>query len=334
MHFDKRREYILSIFYNFLIRIVTIFIPSKKLRQEFRKRHLKRTTTLADILNTLMSTGNVSKIEKLLRIIIQANPNFYKASGPLKIIQKADLIFMNEILKAFDKHNIKYALMGGCLLGAYRHKGFIPWDDDIDLMMLREDYDKVQDILNHEFKKNNNVYMTKGDAIRIFFRNTPLQIDIFPFDLYNKYLENIDERKALSIKIENESKKIKYDFSRETTGNTIINKSWEEIESKRNELLHTDIVTEKKMIVYGLECIGKKPGVFDYDWVFPLKKYNFEDIEIFGPNRPEPILYWCYEDWSEIRFFDKPEHCMMKKRLNSIAIDIMLKIIETNSINL
>ena len=51
-----------------------------------------------------------------------------------------------EILKVFikvcDKHNLKYYLKGGSVLGAIRHKGFIPWDDDIDVGMPRKDYDK------------------------------------------------------------------------------------------------------------------------------------------------------------------------------------------------
>lgn len=74
--------------------------------------------------------------------------------GKLDKVQKLLLGYLLEIDRICKKHEIKYFLAGGTLLGAIRHHGFIPWDDDADVMMLREDYEKFQKVAVKELPAN------------------------------------------------------------------------------------------------------------------------------------------------------------------------------------
>lgn len=58
---------------------------------------------------------------------------------------------MKDIDKICQEHNLKYFLHAGTLLGAFNHKGFIPWDDDVDISLLRTDYEKLIQIIKEEY---------------------------------------------------------------------------------------------------------------------------------------------------------------------------------------
>lgn len=83
----------------------------------------------------------------------------------LKKLQKIELDILLEVVKFCDNNSIKYFLIGGTLLGAIRHNGFIPWDDDIDIGMFRNDYEKFLKLFP-SYINNKNLYVQNK-------RNTP-----------------------------------------------------------------------------------------------------------------------------------------------------------------
>ena len=131
------------------------------------------------------------------------------AEGNLRLIQKAN----SELLRVFNdickENNIQYWIDFGTLLGAVRHKGFIPWDDDIDLGMIREDYEKLIELFQ-EGKINNpdlELEFENNKKNKCFVKiqhkkSENLFLDIFPYDLYHSKLSQ-DEKKNLSEKISN-----------------------------------------------------------------------------------------------------------------------------------
>ena len=74
----------------------------------------------------------------------------------LKQIQNEELNMLKIILEFLKKYDIKYFICGGTAIGAIRHKGFIPWDDDIDIMIPRPDFEKFQKIVKENGKKLND----------------------------------------------------------------------------------------------------------------------------------------------------------------------------------
>ena len=121
-------------------------------------------------------------------------------------LQKKELNLFKAFVKVCEKHNLRYFLVGGSALGAIRHKGFIPWDDDIDVGMPREDYDKFV-LLQDEFKdtpyfiqtwKSDSCYIYNYGKLRdsstTFIENAYMNhrinhgvwIDIFPIDGFTR----------------------------------------------------------------------------------------------------------------------------------------------------
>lgn len=94
----------------------------------------------------------------------------FRYDGKLDEIKKLEIEMMEEVKRICEKHNIKYFLVGGSLLGAVRHKGFIPWDDDLDFGMLREDFEKFKEVAPKELNPRYSYqsYQTEPNSHYIF----------------------------------------------------------------------------------------------------------------------------------------------------------------------
>lgn len=76
-------------------------------------------------------------------------------------LQKAQLEILTDFIEVCEKHNLVYFMAFGSAIGAVRHNGFIPWDDDIDVGMLRDDYEKFLDIAKNELSLKYNILTPK-----------------------------------------------------------------------------------------------------------------------------------------------------------------------------
>lgn len=120
--------------------------------------------------------------------------NNVKKESRVKICQEYMLILLKFLHNLCEEHNIRYTLEAGTLLGAIRNKGFIPWDDDADVTLVREEYEKLIHLLKvKKLPDYIGVYYPKEEKeffdynVRLYYKNVIVRDDEASRNLYNGF---------------------------------------------------------------------------------------------------------------------------------------------------
>jgi len=249
----------------------------------------------------------------------------YEVLNKLHQVQLDSLL---EFKRICDKHNIKYSLVAGTLLGAVRHKGFIPWDDDVDIGMLRNEYEKFIKVAPDELKQDYFLQTWQTDpgfalpfaklrknGTKFVEQNSSetnahcgVFIDIFPFDNVplnetHKKVQNIISyilKRILLIRLNYKVwqkseylKKVIYTlariFSKVFSIRQIKNRLYN-VMVRYNKDVAEEIVTFGGSYGYSKESIKK-------EWLMDQKDIQFENEVFSAPFDSEAYLAYFYGDY-------------------------------------
>lgn len=237
------------------------------------------------------------------------------AEGFLRDYQLGLLEILKEMDRICTSHNIRYWLSGGTLLGAKRHKGFIPWDDDVDTDMMREDYEKFPAIFNActtnpdlfcELWRDKNSSATcilkiQHRKIRQAF------VDIFPHDFYYTGVYGKDKIR-LSRKIKFIRKLLSLNPFRISDNKKLV----ELFKKITYEKINDKIEVDERLcpsIHWGIDFPHRwNNWVYDYNQIFPLQKIEFEGYEFNCPNNTDFMLRNIYGNYMEFPKSICPHH--------------------------
>ena len=229
-----------------------------------------------------------------------------------EVLRKAQLIMLDMLIE-FDaickKHQLQYWLDSGTLLGAVRHQGFIPWDDDIDLSMPVEDYNKLLKIAKTElsseifFQTSETDKNFKFDYIKLRSNKARI-VELHEKDKQITYHQGVFVDIFPMLAIDNsEANKNQYDSTlkaiRDASSISLHTPNGKDNPVKRAALVaslkqkHQGWKISKSKVIYG----GEMPDVsawFDIEKIFPLTTMEFEGHAFPAPNNPSHYLDAIY----------------------------------------
>lgn len=249
------------------------------------------------------------------------------AVGFLRDIQLGDLKILKEIDRVCKECGLTYWIDFGTLLGAVRHKGFIPWDDDIDICMPREDYQNFIKLFNqscHDERLKAELYSHesgKYNSIKVVHKDIQsICVDVFPVDFCYQEMDD-DEKLKFSAEIKSltlkHAKKARMFSSTADFHDSFRRLSLECFESKTG-----DKKTKSPTVFYGVEFHHHSHpyNAFDYDTIFPLRKIVFEGLEFPCVAKPDLYLAYIFGDYLKL-----PKKIHAHVDVSSVALEEVLR---------
>lgn len=255
----------------------------------------------------------------------------------LKKLQDTLYGIMEDVVKLCDKHHLTYFLAGGTALGAIRHSGFIPWDDDIDLIMARDDYEKFIQIAIDELgdkyfldyyktnkyyhkhhltiRLNNTTFATEGYEKRVAKGiHQGIYLDILPLD----YIKSRTSKKTFFDVVMIRSIEYAIRFKCKIVKFKLLKYKFITLPLSLlpRKLLHKMqyrycMKDDDKKRDYLIEYCAIKHNyrrvIYDYDVVFPAKKATFNGKQYNVFHDVDKYLTQVYGDYMKLPPVEKRE---------------------------
>lgn len=242
--------------------------------------------------------------------------NFPRARGHLLLKQKGVFTLLKMVDHVLRSAGIKYFLGYGNLLGAARDGKFIPWDDDVDICLMRADFDRAIPLLSQEF--NHGEFFTtfgqSGGIFKVLFTNK-ICVDLFPWDTYHTRMTTHQERDDFLQKYVtamNTARQLESDKAiLASNPNAIVRSTHSNYCEIRDDIIMNGIAPdyENGDIFEGIDWqtfpersarfFHHKP--FRHEWIFPLGEIDFCGFKFPAPNNVDAVLTTRFGDWREIR---------------------------------
>lgn len=210
------------------------------------------------------------------------------SDNELLTFQKCETLLLAIFDTLCTQYGLTYWLAGGTMLGAIRHKGFIPWDDDVDVEMRREDMALIVPLLGKRIESlglsfnNMELHPLRGIQFSYKKNQTSLFLDIFPTDYY-KTNKKQDEVKDLQKKFWS------YLWDHMQQDSKVL------LSAKENILPFDIQGTNCFMISELITWKGaQRAFVHPYDSIFPVKRIEFNGYRLNSPAQPDLYLTNVY----------------------------------------